>query len=91
MTATHHDVDGTTDKPLIRRLRFAEDALMALHSNLLREAAETPLADQEQHGGLYDAATRVLRAADELRFVRVDVAELGEPTQLSAGGHMVRP
>lgn len=71
-TPTH----TTADAPMIRRLRFAEDILMTLHANLLREGADTPLVDAERLHGLYDAASRLLKAADEVRDVRHDVAAL---------------
>lgn len=64
------------DTARIQRLRHAEDVLLALHASLLREAAETPLVDEERHGVLHDAASRVRRVADEVRFVRMDVGEL---------------
>lgn len=69
--------DGCLASPLIlRRLLFAEGTLLVLADDFLKEAAETPLADAERHGGLHDAAVRLHKAAAEIRFLRSDVAGL---------------
>ncbi|MGB3896015.1 MAG: hypothetical protein WA942_17395 [Mycolicibacter sinensis] len=81
MTTTTH----VTDTATIQRIRHAEDVLLALHASLLREAAETPLVDEDRRGTLYDAASRVLRVADEVRFVRMDVGELDGPAPSALG------
>lgn len=72
----HADGCTAADTPLGRHLRFIEDALMGLSRDLLREAANAPTADEERHTGLHDAASRLRHAADDVRFVRQDVAGL---------------